>query len=109
MNPWAILAGCILAEVCAVTLLTKSDGLERVSYGLAAMPLFLASYWAMAQVLTRIPVAVTYAVWSGAGVALVTVIGWTFLRQPLSMLQLACIALIAIGAVGLNLQDSSSH
>lgn len=109
MGPWTLLGCCILAEVAAVVLLTKSDGFARMSYGAAAILLLLGSYAALSQVLTRIPVAVTYAVWSGAGAALVTVIGWAFLRQPLNALQLGCILLIAIGAVGLNLQGGASH
>ena len=90
-------------------LLAKSEGFARMSYGAGAILLLLGSYAALSQVLTRLPVAVTYAVWSGAGVALVTLIGWAFLRQPINALQLGCILLIAIGAVGLNLQDGAPH
>jgi small multidrug resistance pump len=54
-------------------------------------------------VLTRIPVGITYAIWSGVGMTLISIIGWLFLRQPLNTLQMLCIALIVAGVVGLNL------
>ena len=103
MNVWGVLGLCIVAEVVATTLLTKSDGFSRPVYGVIAIVLFGGCFWAMAHVLTRIPVGVAYAVWSGLGVTLISVTGWLFLRQSLSVMQMLCIALIVVGAVGLNL------
>ena len=40
---------------------------------------------------------------SGVGVVAITLIGWVMFRKQLALGQLGCIALIAIGAVGLNL------
>ena len=107
--PWTLLAGCIVAEVIATSLLAKSDGFARPAYGIAALVIFGGCFWVMSHVLTRIPVGVAYAVWAGAGVALIALVGWIFLRQPLSGLQIACIVLIVIGAVGLNLLSGHSR
>jgi small multidrug resistance pump len=102
-NPWSLLGLCIALEVTATTLLTKSEGFARPLYGVASMLLFGGCFWVLAQVLTRIPVGVAYAIWSGAGIAAISVIGWLFLKQALSPVQMSFIALIVIGAVGLNL------
>lgn len=103
MNAWGLLTLCIVAEVAATTLLTKSAGFARPVYGIAAVLLFCACFWALSQVLTRIPVGVAYALWSGFGILLISGIGWFALRQPLTPLQLVFIGLIVAGAIGLNL------
>jgi small multidrug resistance pump len=103
MTAWGLLCICIIVEVAATTLLTKSDGFSRPLYGVLSVVLFCGCFVAMSQVLTRIPVGVAYAVWSGIGVTLISMTGWVFLRQPLTTMQMLCIALIIAGAVGLNL------
>lgn len=109
MNAWGLLAISIVAEVTATTLLTKSEGFGKPVYGVAALAIFAGCFWALSQVLTRIPVGVAYAIWSGAGVVLISLIGAIFLRQSPSMIQILFISLIVIGAVGLNLTTSVSH
>ena len=108
MNVWAILGLCILAEVTATTLLTKSAGFSRPLYGIVAVVLFGACFWALSHVLTRIPVGVAYALWSGVGIMLISLTSWLFLRQSLTVPQLVCIGLILVGAVGLNLATQAS-
>jgi len=109
MNAWTLLAISIVAEVTATTMLTKSEGFSKPAYGLIALVIFAGCFWALSQVLTRIPVGVTYAIWSGVGVVLISLIGVVFLRQPLSLVQMMFIALIVIGAVGLNLTTTPTH
>ncbi len=108
LNPWPLLGLCIALEVTATTLLTKSEGFSRPLFGIASLVLFGGCFWVLSQVLTRIPVGVTYAIWSGVGIAAISVIGWLFLKQPLSPVQTGFIALIVVGAVGLNLTTHAS-
>ena len=109
MNAWLLLAISIVAEVTATTLLTKSEGFAKPHYGLLSLLIFAGCFWALSQVLTRVPVGVAYAIWSGAGVALISIISVVFLRQSLSAVQMLFIALIVIGAVGLNLTTKVAH
>jgi multidrug transporter EmrE-like cation transporter len=55
MGAWAILAFCIVAEVSATSLLTSSEGFARPMYGLFALVILVGCFWALSQVLTRIP------------------------------------------------------
>ncbi len=52
------------------------------------------------------PVSVAYAVWAGAGTALVALVGLAFLDEPLSWVKALCLVLIIGGVVGLNLVDA---
>jgi small multidrug resistance pump len=108
MNVWGILGVCIVAEVTATTLLTKSAGFARPLYGLASIVLFAGCFWALSHVLTRIPVGVAYALWSGLGITLISLTGWLFLRQSLTLTQIGFIGLILLGVVGLNLSTRVS-
>ena len=101
--PWVVLAVCVLVEVTAAMLLTRSEGFTKPLLGVASLLLFGICFLGLSYVVTRIPVGIAYAVWAGTGVALVCVAGWFVLRQPLTAVQIVCIALIAVGAVGLNL------
>ena len=56
----------------------------------------------MAQALKTIPVSVAYAVWSGAGTAVVAAIGMVFLGEPVSLMKVGGVALIVAGVVVLN-------
>jgi small multidrug resistance pump len=78
----------------------------RPVYGLLALVILGGCFWALSQVLTRIPMGVAYAIWSGAGIALICVAGWLFFRQPLTTMQILCIGLVVVGAIGLSLSTN---
>jgi small multidrug resistance pump len=106
MSAWAILACCVVAEVGATSLLTRSQGFARPVYGVLALVILGGCFWALSQVLTRIPMGVAYAIWSGAGIALICAAGWLFFRQPLTAMQVLCIGLVVLGAIGLSLSTN---
>jgi small multidrug resistance pump len=107
MNAWLLLTLCIVAEVTATLLLTKSNGFVRPLYGVASLAIFGGCFVGLSIVLTRIPVGVTYAIWAGSGIALISLFGWLVLRQPLTPVQMLFIAMIAIGAAGLKLSTDA--
>jgi small multidrug resistance pump len=106
MKVWAILAVCIVGEVTATSLLKKSEGFTNLPYGLTSIAIFALCFWGVSYVLTRLPIGVTYAIWAGMGICLVTLVGWSVFRQPLTLPQLVFIAMIICGAVGLSLVTS---
>jgi small multidrug resistance pump len=108
MNPWILLGFCIVAEVTGTLLLTKSQGFARPGLGFLSLAIFGGCFWGLSIVLTRIPVGVTYAIWAGVGIALISVAGWLFLRQSLTPTQILFIVMIATGAVGLKLTTSET-
>jgi small multidrug resistance pump len=109
MKVWSLLAACIVAEVTATMLLTKSDGFTRPLYGLLSLAIFGGCFVGLSIVLTQIPVGVTYAIWAGSGIALISLGGWLFMQQTLSPAQWLFIAMIAIGAIGLKLSTDAGH
>ena len=59
-------------------------------------------------VLRTIPLGITYAIWSGVGVAAVTLIGWVLYGQRLDWAALLGIGLIVAGVLVLNLWSSTA-
>jgi len=102
MGGWSYLAGAIALEICGTFLLKLSDGFARVQWGLASILCYAACFVALAPALRTIPVGVAYAVWSGVGIVAAALIGLVAFGERLGAMQLGCIALVLIGAVGLR-------
>jgi len=107
MNVWLLLGVTIAVEITATSLLKASDGFTKPWLGAGSILLYSACFWLLALIFTRLPMGVVYAIWSGVGIAGIALVGWLIFRQPLTPLQLAFMALIIVGAVGLNLSTRS--
>ena len=103
VNPWFLLLGAIALEVISTSLLNASQGMTRLVYGVPAMMGYAVCFWLLAFAMTRIPMGIAYAVWSGLGIVAITVVGWIAFHEKVSLAQGGFIALILIGAIGLNL------
>jgi len=103
MNPWLALGIAIVSEVAGTSALKASDGFTRWAPSLVVVVGYASAFYFMSLSLEVIPVAVTYAVWSGVGIALITLVAWLLYGQALDRGALAGIALIVAGVVVLNL------
>jgi small multidrug resistance pump len=63
---------------------------------------YSAAFYALSITLRTMPVGVVYAVWSGVGVLLITLVGWLLFKQELDLPAFIGIALIAAGVIVLN-------
>jgi small multidrug resistance pump len=50
--------------------------------------------------------SMTYAIWSGVGTALITVVGFYLFKEPVTLPKVGSIALIIVGVVGLHLSSA---
>ncbi|NDC64624.1 MAG: QacE family quaternary ammonium compound efflux SMR transporter [Planctomycetia bacterium] len=100
---WMYLAIAIVAEVVATSFLRASAGFTRLLPSLVVVGGYGLAFFFLSLTLERIPVGIAYAVWSGAGVTLIAVIGWLFLGQRLDAAAIAGMALIVAGVVVINM------
>lgn len=100
---WFYLAIAIAAEVMATTALKFSEGFTRAIPSLLVVIGYAGAFYFLSRVLNQIPISVAYAIWSGAGVALVGIVGWVWLGQKLDMGALVGIGLIIGGVLVINL------
>lgn len=103
MSGWVFLAGAIALEVVGTFLLKLSNGFQHLHWGVLSITSYAACFVAFAPALKVIPVGVAYAVWSGIGIVAAALIGMFAFGERLGPLQLASVALIIVGAVGLRL------
>ena len=107
MSPWLYLTLAIGLGVSGTLLLKVSDGFKKRIYGIASLISYCWCFLFLAPALKEIPAGVAYAIWSGAGIAIVTLFGRFVFKTKLRKRQYFCILLIVIGAVGLNLSTES--
>ena len=97
--PAALLGAAILSEVMATTALKASDGFTRLGPSLLAGLGYCISIYLLAQVMKSIPTGVVYAVWSGLGIVLISVVGWAVYGEKLDTAALKRMAMI-VAVVG---------
>lgn len=103
MTGWLYLSLAIILEIAATTLLKMSNGLDRWGFAATSIGVYALCFLAFAPALKSIPVGIAYAVWSGVGIVAMAIIGIIAFQQKLSPAQIACIALVLVGALGLRL------
>lgn len=110
MQNWIFLSAAIVAEVIATSSLKASEGFTRLWPSLIVLVGYAAAFYLLALTLRTIPVGVAYAVWSGAGVVLVTLVAWLIYGQKLDPPALIGIAFIVTGVMILNLfSEAGTH
>ncbi len=107
MNTWWILAIAIIAEVIATSALKVSEGFTRLIPSLVVVVGYAIAFYGLALTLKTIPVGVAYAIWSGMGIVLVTLIGWFLFDQKLDPAAIIGMALIIVGVVVMNVFSAS--
>lgn len=101
--PALYLALAISSEICATISLKYTHGFTRLLPSLVVAVGYIASFALLSQALKTIPVSAAYAIWSGAGTAVVAAIGFAFLGEGVNLWKVIGIALIIVGVVALNL------
>lgn len=100
---WLMLYTAIAFEVGGTTFLKLAGGFTRPGFFILCLALYGVSFAMLAMALRTLPVGVAYAIWSGAGTVLIATIGILWFQEAASPLRLLFIAMILVGAVGLNL------
>ena len=110
MRQWIYLSVAIVSEVIATSALKASEGFSRPWPSLIVAAGYITAFYFLSLTLKTIPVGVAYAIWAGAGVALITLIAWAFLGQTLDAPAVIGLILIVAGVVVLNFFSKSvSH
>ena len=100
---WVYLTIAIVSEVIATSSLRAVDGFTRLAPSLIVVIGYASAFYFLSLTLRTIPLGVAYAIWSGVGVALITLIGWFVFHQSLDAAAIVGIALIVAGVIVLNL------
>ena len=110
MQKWLFLGLAIISEVIATTALKASESFTKPLPSLIVAIGYGAAFYLLSLTLKSIPIGIAYALWSGLGIGLITLIGWQFYGQKLDTPGLIGLGLIMAGIFILNFfSKSTSH
>jgi small multidrug resistance pump len=99
---YTYLAIAIIAEVAATSALKASDEFTKLIPSLIVIVGYGASFYLLTLVLRTIPVAITYAIWSGLGIVLVALVGAILYKQIPDIPAVLGMGLIVAGIAIIN-------
>jgi len=108
MNNWISLSLAIFSEVVATASLKSTEGFTRIVPSIVVLVGYCSAFYFLSLTLDTIPIGVAYAVWSGVGVATITVVSYVFYGQKIDTTGLIGIGLIVAGVVILRLFSEST-
>lgn len=108
MNNWVYLGLAIVSEVIATASLKSTEGFTRLVPSIVVLVGYSAAFYFLSLTLDTIPIGVAYAVWSGVGVATITLVSFLVYDQKIDAAGLLGIGLIVAGVVVLRLFSEAS-
>lgn len=109
MNKWLVLGIAIVAETIATSALKSSDGFNKLVPSVIVVAGYGIAFYCLSITLRTIPVGIAYAIWSGVGIVLITLVGWTVFGQKLDAPALIGMGLIIAGVVVMNVFSTAGH
>jgi small multidrug resistance pump len=105
--PYLYLAIAICAEVVGTLALKASDAFTRLWPSVLVVICYTVAFVFLSITLRTIPVGISYAIWSGMGIVLISAVSWIVFRQTLDYPALAGMGLILAGVLVINLFSKS--
>jgi small multidrug resistance pump len=97
------LAIAVVAEVIATSALKASDGFTRIGPAIVTTIGYGIAFYFLALTLRTMPVGIAYAIWSGIGIVLISLVGLFWYRQALDAPAVLGLGLIIAGVLTVNL------
>jgi small multidrug resistance pump len=102
MKSWLYLSVAIIAEVIATSALKSSDGFTRWWPSALVVVGYCTAFFFLSLTLRHVPIGIAYAIWSGVGLVLISIVGWLLFNQELDMPAILGMTLIVTGVIVLN-------
>ena len=96
---YIFLAFAIVLEITGTSLVKDTAGFTRWIPSIICLATICFSYYLMSHVVSFIPVGITYATWSGLGIAAITIIGIFKYNQIPNIPTIIGLVLITVGVI----------
>lgn len=104
---YALLFTAIVLEVIGTSALKASEQFTKLLPVLVMVACYGMSFFFLSLVLRTLPVGVAYAIWSGLGIVLISLVGVVWFKQPLDLPAMLGLGMIVAGVVVVNLFSKS--
>ena len=99
----------IIAEVIATSALKASNGFSVLWPSLATIAGYAVALFFLSLTMKTIPMGIAYAIWSGAGIILISTVGLLVFKQQLDLPALIGLAFMIIGIIFINVFSKSTQ
>ena len=104
---WLLLLLAIGSEIVATSALKETQGFTRLLPSLLCIGGYALAFYLLSVVVKYVPVGIAYALWSGIGVVIVSLVGWFFFHQKLDLPAMIGLGLIVAGVAVMHLFSKS--
>lgn len=102
MKNFLFLFIAIIFEIIATSALKKSEQFTQLLPSIITVVGYFAAFYFLSFAIKTIPVGFAYAIWSGVGIVLITIIGAVFFKEIPDLPAIIGLSLIIIGVVVIN-------
>lgn len=99
----------IIAEVIATSALKAANGFTNLVPSLIVVVGYAAAFYFLSLTLRTLPVGIAYAIWSGLGIVLISIVGWVIYKQALDLPAILGMGLIIAGVIVINTFSRVGH
>ncbi|AYN06251.1 multidrug efflux SMR transporter [Flavobacterium sp. 140616W15] len=103
MKNFLFLAIAIVFEIIATSALKKSEEFTKLIPSIITIVGYFGAFYFLSFAIRTIPIGIAYAIWSGVGIVLITIIGAVFFKQIPDLPAIIGLALILIGVIVINI------
>jgi small multidrug resistance pump len=96
---WLYLSIAILAEVIATSSLKAAEGFTRLTPSLIVVFGYGTAFYFLSLTLRTMQVGTAYAIWSGVGTVIISIVAWLLYNQKLDAPSILGMALILSGVI----------
>lgn len=104
---WLLLLVTIIFEVAGTIAMKLSNGLTKLVPSVLIFVFYGICFSIFAIVVKKINLSIAYAIWSGLGTLLITIISVYFFKEHINLFQALCILFIVLGVIGLKVSSAS--
>ena len=102
MKNFLFLAIAIIFEIIATSALKKSEEFTKLIPSIITIVGYCGAFYFLSFAIRTIPIGIAYAIWSGVGIVLITIIGAVFFKQIPDLPAIIGLSLILIGVTVIN-------
>ncbi|MBD1556359.1 QacE family quaternary ammonium compound efflux SMR transporter [Vibrio sp. S9_S30] len=107
MSNWLYLFVAVIFEVIATSSLKSSKGFTNLIPSIIVVLGYAGAFYFLSLTLMSIPIGVAYAVWSGFGIVLISLVGFFIFKQNLDLPAILGMSMIISGVLIVHIFSNS--
>jgi len=99
---WIYLTIAIMFETMGTVCLKLSGGFSKIVSSIMVFVFYGLGFIPLIKAVEKIDISTVYAIWSGLGIVMVSIIRFLYFKETVNIVKVVCIVLIIVGVVGLR-------